>query len=152
VKLAKSLVEETLHRYMQERQPGVLLGAGGKFSRVTHGRYTNVMQDGDGESFVVLDAAGRSKSPEQLSRGTAEQLYLSLRFALAEEFARHGAALPLVMDDILVNFDPRRAQATAEILSEMSRQHQVLVFTCHRATTRLLRRHGAEVLPITGVS
>jgi uncharacterized protein YhaN len=150
ITLAKSLVEDTLGRYMKERQPGVLRIAGRNFSNLTEGRYTEVMQE-HGESFVVLDDSGRIKRPEQLSRGTAEQLYLSLRLALAEEFAQHGAALPLVMDDVLVNFDTRRAHATAAALSEIGAQRQVLVFTCHRSTARLLRRHGAEVLPV-GVS
>lgn len=146
--LARSLVAETLARYTRERQPGVLRQAEATFSQVTGGRYTGVMQDGEGESFVVLDADGRTRTPDQLSRGTAEQLYLSLRLALAEEFSRSAAPLPLVMDDVLVNFDPPRAHATAEALAEAARRRQVLVFTCHRSTARLLRRQGATILPV----
>lgn len=146
--LARSLVAETLDRYTRERQPGVLREAQATFASVTRGRYTGVMQDGEGEGFVVHDREGRTSTPDQLSRGTAEQLYLSLRLALAEEFSRSAAPLPLVMDDVLVNFDPRRAHATAEALAEAAKRRQVLVFTCHRSTVRLLRRQGATVLPV----
>ena len=53
---------------------------------------------------------GEVRRPEELSRGTAEQLYLALRFGLIEEFARHAEPLPVVMDDILVNFDEARTE------------------------------------------
>ena len=41
---------------------------------------------------------------EVLSRGTREQLFLSLRMALASAFTRRGAAMPLVLDDVAMNF------------------------------------------------
>ena len=47
---------------------------------------------------------------DELSRGTGEQLYLALRFGLIEEFAGQAEPLPVVMDDILVNFDVERAR------------------------------------------
>ena len=82
----------------------------------------------------------------QLSRGTTEQLYLSIRLGLAQELARRGVALPLVMDDVLVHFDPERARGMAEVLGVFAREHQVLFFTCHPATRDLLMQHGAARL------
>jgi uncharacterized protein YhaN len=69
-----------------------------------------------------------------LSRGSAEQLYLCLRLALASEFARRAESLPLIMDDVLVNFDPERARAVALELAKFSERRQILIFTCHPAT------------------
>jgi uncharacterized protein YhaN len=42
--------------------------------------------------------------------------------------------LPLVMDDVLVNFDPRRARLAAQTLAEFAAESQVLLFTCHPET------------------
>ena len=77
---------------------------------------------------------------DKLSRGTAEQLYLAVRLGLVREFAQRTAALPIVMDDVLVNFDPTRAERTAVALAEMSEHHQILLFTCHPETAELVRK------------
>ena len=69
--------------------------------------------------------------PPSFSRGTAEQLYLCLRLGFAESFAEQSVSLPLVVDDILVNFDPRRASTVARILARVAETHQVIAFTCH---------------------
>lgn len=137
--LARALVDRTLREFMRTRQPKVLATAGEAFGRVTGGRYTAVVQPEDLEDDLrVLDADGRAKSLDALSRGTAEQLYLCLRLGLAHEFAARSVALPFVMDDCLVDFDPARAAATADLLVEFAIANQVLVFTCHPATAALL--------------
>jgi uncharacterized protein YhaN len=115
----------------------VLEEASAAFERITDGAYTRVLQDEDGESLVVVGRDAQRKQPEELSRGTAEQLYLCLRLGLAAEFARRTASLPLIMDDVLVNFDPQRARAVAGELTRFSQEHQVLLFTCHPQTASL---------------
>jgi uncharacterized protein YhaN len=141
--LAKELVARTLQEFTRTRQPAVLEEASGAFSRVTAGAYQRILQEQDRESLIVLDRSAQHKRPEELSRGTAEQLYLCLRLGLALEFARRSVSLPLIMDDVLVNFDPERARAVAQELARFSTRHQVLVFTCHPETAQLF----AEVAP-----
>ncbi len=140
VRLAKALIDRTLREFMRTRQPAVLAAAGAAFARVTAGRYTAVLQPEDSDDDLrVLGADGVAKSLATLSRGTAEQLYLCLRLGLAREFAARSVALPFVMDDCLVDFDPERAAATAEVLVEFAGANQVMVFTCHPETAALLR-------------
>jgi hypothetical protein len=94
-----------------------------------------------GENVLrVDDADGHALPVEVLSRGTREQLFLSLRLALAACYARRGAPLPLVLDDVLVNFDSERAKAAAIVLRDFAAAgHQVLVFTCHEHMLRLFK-------------
>ena len=66
-----------------------------------------------------------------LSRGTAEQLYLSMRLALVREYANHVDPLPVVFDDIFVNFDPERSRTSFKAIRDLCSTHQVLLFTCH---------------------
>jgi uncharacterized protein YhaN len=143
--LARALVAETLRRYERERQPAVLARASTLFSQVTQGRYEQVVVADAG--LEVLDRAGARFDAAALSRGTAEQLYLCLRFGLAADPAI-PAALPLVMDDVLVNFDPERASGMATAIASIADDHQVLLFTSHptvvdqltelRPTTRII--------------
>ena len=145
--LAEELVARTLREFTRLRQPAVLEEASEAFARVTGGAYERILQDEDRENLIVLDRYAQYKRPEELSRGTAEQLYLCLRLGLASEFARRSVALPLIMDDVLVNFDPQRARGVAQELARFSRRHQVLIFTCHPETAQLF----AEVAPETRV-
>ncbi len=97
----------------------------------TDGRYVRILaplgkqvQELERNDGVIVPLAG-------LSTGTAEQLYLALRFGLVEHFARQAESLPVVMDDILVNFDPVRAERAARSIEDLATRHQVLYFTCH---------------------
>ena len=141
--MARGLVERTLGEFSRTRQPAVLEHASGAFARVTDGAYQKIVQDDGGWNLTVLDGNQQRKRPEELSRGTAEQLYLCLRMALAAEFERRSTPLPLVMDDVLVNFDPQRAAAVAGEIAAFARGRQVLLFTCHPQTADLLRQSAS---------
>lgn len=142
LQVARCLIERTLERFEQERQPAVLQEASHYFSTVTGGRYPRIVQTAESGGFSVVDAAGGRKSPAQLSRGTAEQLYVCIRLGLIAEFSRRVGPLPVAMDDVLVNFDDDRALAMAGVLNEFSQRNacQVLVFTCSSRTKELFAK------------
>ena len=126
--------------YEHERQPEALREASGYLDRLTGGRYRRVWTPLGERSLRVEDAEGRPLAVEQLSRGTREQLFLSLRLALAGSYARRGAPLPLVLDDVLVNFDADRAAAAAAVLRDFAQAgQQLLVFTCHEHIAGLFK-------------
>jgi uncharacterized protein YhaN len=145
--LAAELVGRALQVFTDTRQPAVLEEASSAFHRVTAGAYQRIVQDESGEGLLVIDRDSQRKQPEELSRGSAEQLYLCLRLALASEFARRAESLPLIMDDVLVNFDPQRARAVAQELVRIAEHRQILVFTCHPETARLF----SEAAPTTAI-
>ncbi|MGY6501715.1 MAG: AAA family ATPase [Acidimicrobiales bacterium] len=133
---SRALIADTLARYERERQPAVIARAEQMFARVTAGHYPHLLI-ADGEVRVV-DRRGRHLSTVDLSRGTAEQLYLCVRFGLAAEFASH-TPLPFVMDDVLVNFDPERTDAMATVIAELAASHQVLLFSCQPTSVERMR-------------
>jgi hypothetical protein len=54
--------------------------------------------------------------------------------------------LPLVLDDVLVNFDHRRAMHAAKTLQTFAELgHQVMMFTCHEHITRIFQAIGVQV-------
>ena len=126
--------------YEKQRQPETLQEASVYLSRLTQGRYRRVWTPLGEDVLRVDDAEGNALPVEVLSRGAREQLFLSLRLALAACYARRGAPLPLVLDDVLVNFDAARAKAAAAVLRDFAAAgHQVLVFTCHEHIFKLFR-------------
>ncbi len=145
---ALDLIRDT---YQKHRQPETLQEASGYLDRLTQGRYRRVWTPLGEHALRVDDAAGESLPVEVLSRGTREQLFLSLRLALASSYARRGAPLPLVLDDVLVNFDADRAKAAAAVLRDFAAEgHQLLVFTCHEHIMRLFKSLKAPVSQLPG--
>jgi uncharacterized protein YhaN len=55
--------------------------------------------------------------------------------------------VPIIMDDVLVDFDPVRARATARVLLDFAVEHQVLFFTCHPHTVEFFRE-VARTIPV----
>jgi len=50
-----------------------------------------------------------------------------------------------MMDDILVNFDPARAEAACEAIVEMAQTHQVIYFTCHPHIQELFVNNNPDI-------
>ena len=138
--VTECLLDAVRRTYETERQPEALKEASQYLQRLTAGRYTRIWTPLGERVLRVDDGEGNSLSVELLSRGTREQLFLSLRLALVSVYARRGIDLPLVLDDVLVNFDARRAKAAAAVLRDFAQAgHQVLVFTCHEHLWKLFR-------------
>ena len=54
--------------------------------------------------------------------------------------------MPLVLDDVLVNFDAERSARAAGVLREFAAAgHQLLVLTCHDHIARLFKQLGVRV-------
>ena len=129
--IAIMLFKRTREVYEREHQPRVLQEASRFFSTMTGGRYCRVYLPIGEQALWVERSDGMPLPSSLLSRGTGEQLYLSLSMAIMIEVAQRGIAFPVVLDDILVNFDPTRAARAAEAILSLSNRLQALFFTCH---------------------
>jgi len=146
-----AVLESVRHIYETERQPATLSDASKYLQRMTEGRYVRVWTPLDEDTLLVDDAHGNSLGIEVLSAGTREQVFLALRLALVAMYARRGAKLPLVLDDVLVNCDAVRAKLAAKVLCEFAADgHQLLIFTCHEHIMRIFQVLHADVrkLPV----
>ena len=147
--IGRALLAETRLKYERERQPAVIQEAQRFFSTITSGRYERILSLPGENRIAVEDQIGTRKDSSELSRGTVEQLYLALRFGLVREFGRRSEPMPVIMDDILVNFDPDRARETCKALGELSRDQQVILFTCHPETVDLITAQTKDCKLIT---
>ena len=143
--VANYLLETAKERHAEANQPRVIQEASKYFSTITDGRYTKVFAPPGENSMQVIDKEGRSKESDNLSRGSMEQLYLAIRFGYISAQPTGAEALPILMDDVLVNFDPTRSAAAAATILQMAKQRQVLFFTCHPWQVEIFRRCSPEV-------
>ncbi|MFA5646570.1 MAG: AAA family ATPase [Candidatus Ratteibacteria bacterium] len=152
--LSQLVIEKTIEKYERQRQPDIIKKAQSLFASITAGRYPSLYIAADTKKEICVEETNRSrKSISQLSRGTAEQLYLSLRLGFIQDFSSYSEPLPLIFDDILVNFDHERVQNVCSLLRDFAQEHQILYFTCHKSTKELMEGVGAHIISIgEGVS
>ncbi|MEA5075875.1 MAG: AAA family ATPase [Coriobacteriia bacterium] len=134
---AARLLADAQQRYERERQPEVVREAGRLFSTMTQGRYQSLTVPLDSGRIEAFDCQAAARTSDLLSRGTAEQLYLAIRLGLIARSGAVGSSLPVLMDDVLVNFDPERRQGAAEAIAQLADERQVVFFTCHPETARV---------------
>lgn len=134
--VARNLIKQAIMKWEEEKQPEVYRLASELFSDMTQGSWRKV--DFDGKTIFVVSATSEKQLPEKLSCGTRQQLYLSLRIALLLMAKEIGSDLPVLADDILVNFDEYRRVGAARALVRLAQERQVILFTCHRSIKDLL--------------
>lgn len=136
--IAGRAMEDVRRAYERERQPETLREASRYLRRLTESRYVNIWTP-LGEDALYVDAAdGETLEVASLSRGTREQLFIAIRLALVVSFEKHGIQMPLILDDVLVNFDNKRAGIAAKVLCDFAKSgRQIFLFTCHEHICRL---------------
>ena len=128
---ALTIAQEALSQARAELQrrfaPRIAGRAQELLAQMTGGRYRKLTLDED----LALQTGAESEDTLRpllwRSDGTMDQLYLSLRLAAAEALM---PAAPLILDDALVRFDDDRLKAAMAILTDISQEKQVILFTC----------------------
>jgi len=147
---ARHLLAEAVKRHDRANRPEMMAAVSRLISRMTGGRYVGFDRTGeDRKQILLVNDKGSELMSTQLSTGTREQLYLAIRLAYVEQYCRQNEPLPIVMDDVLVNFDAGRARNTLAALAEMAQRQQVLYFTCHRHMVEMAREICPGLEPVT---
>ena len=127
LELALQSLEKASAELQRRFAPRIAKQAQELFGKLTGGRYDRLtlshdlsVNAGTAEETVLRTAQWRSE-------GTADQLYLALRLAVARELTPEA---PLILDDALVRFDDVRHAAAMGILKEEAEQKQIILFTC----------------------
>ena len=125
--LAQSTLAEANAQLQRRFAPRITQRARDLFRRMTGERYDRILLDEDLSLSAGAKGENQLRSVLWRSDGTADQLYLALRLAVATELTPHA---PVVLDDALVRFDDSRLQNILNILQEEGQQKQILLFSC----------------------
>lgn len=90
--------------------------------------------EGMSGAVAVLNWKGLSRK--------ADQLFLALRLAAAEQSIAVGTRFQFLADDLFINFDDARARVGFEVLAELAGSTQTLFFKHHAHLAEL----AAEVV------
>lgn len=137
LELSLTTLEAAKNELQRRFAPQISRRAQELFSRLTGGRYNRLTLGTDFGLQVAAQEDVTLHSAQYPSDGTVDQLYLSLRLAVAEALTPEA---PLILDDALVRFDDDRLKIALEVLGQEAKEKQVLLFTCQS-------REGSYVKP-----
>jgi uncharacterized protein YhaN len=148
-RIALFALEKAISRYENTRQPEVIKAAAEIFARITNHAYSMVIKPaeinpGKAAELSIQDSSAKRKTIGEMSRGTKEQLYLAMRLGLIRVYETKLEPMPIIMDDILANFDDNRGPEAIKALIEFSNGRQVIVLTCHNGNLDLFKSSGAK--------
>lgn len=97
--------------------------------KVTANHYGKCWIDPASLEVEVAGTQGERRRAALLSRGTAEQVFLLVRLAMARHLTKSDESCPLLLDDALAGSDSERKRAILQTLLEVSASTQVILFT-----------------------
>lgn len=92
-------------------------------------RFSTVDMDSDMPlAFKTNEATSLSYS--LLSHGTKDTVALAWRFALCQKFLDKEPGF-IILDDPMVDIDPERRKGVVKAIREFSKNHQIIIMSCH---------------------
>lgn len=159
LKLAATLVSKATARHRAGHHVPLIERAGHLFERITGGSFNGLVTEDDDKgrerlvgrrsdgSTVEIGRSGEDGTGG-MSEGALDQLYLAMRLAHLEDFARTSEAAPFIGDDIFMTFDDERTALGLEALAEISPLIQPIVFTHHARVAEIARDRMGEAADI----
>lgn len=142
---AEYVLEKVQKNFIEKAKDSLLTGASSILDRMTEGEIKSILpSDNLLQSDFKIENKDKEmyKSVDILSRGTVEQLFLSVRINRIKEME---PKLPIILDDAFVNFDSIHTKNTLRIVNELVKDHQIFILTCHRELLEIINNVNNEV-------
>ncbi|MCY4216745.1 MAG: AAA family ATPase [Flavobacteriaceae bacterium] len=133
-KWALKVLRDQIEKYRMENQSPLINRASDYFDSLTLNSFERLRTDFNEKDESILTGIRANDDVvrvEGMSSGTRDQLYLALRLASFEKHIQNGSLMPLILDDVLVDFDDQRSQCALNVFAEIAEQTQVILFTHH---------------------
>lgn len=146
LQIATSAVEEAADEVRKNFNPQLDVKASDIFRKLTGGKYGKVHVQKDYE--MIAESNSIDHMVKNLSSGTIDQAYLSLRLAISELIS-NGRNVPIILDDALMQYDDNRANLALAFLKDYAKNDkQVILFTCHKNVVEMANKNNIKTLAI----
>jgi uncharacterized protein YhaN len=151
LRLASSVLGAAMEHHRTAHGDPMILRAGALLSTLSHGSLQRLVEDFDEEGRGHLRGVRRTGERigvEAMSEGTRDQLFLALRLAFLEDYARNNEPAPFIGDDIFHTFDDARTASGLRTLAEASTSFQPILFTHHLSVVEAGRSALGDALDV----
>ncbi len=129
--MSSYLLERYWQKFLKEKKDKLLNKASELMKKITSGEYKKIepLESLTDPNFKVQGNKGKVfENVDYLSRGTREQLFMAIRINRIMEIE---PTLPVIIDDSLVNFDPKHLRNIFDIINNLKNSNQIFFLTCH---------------------
>lgn len=131
-KISQGLLQKVLGKIVDETKNNVVGSWSDMINNITNGAINKIDLDIREDKLIYNLYSKENNMPmdvELLSRGTAEQIFLSVRLNRLKNIEEN---LPIVFDDAFVNFDNGHMRNVLKELEIISEKKQIFILTCHK--------------------
>ena len=137
IMLAKEILDDSYQEMKNTVTPKFTQNLSKNISTITDGKYNNIQFD-DQKGLIVELENGNYISASQLSIGTIEQLYLSLRLSMVEELSEEK--MPIILDESFAYYDTERLENILKYINNKYIDHQIIILTCTNREKEILEK------------
>ncbi len=138
MELASELISQAAEKMQEEIIPKLNEKTGKLLSHITDGSHSTLATGIDNE--INTEFRNAVHSLWEFSDGTIDQMYFALRIAAAEVFSEKES-VPIIIDEAFAYYDEDRIKSTFDLLSEIAKEKQVIVFTCKEKEIELISEY-----------
>ncbi|MFA7411922.1 MAG: AAA family ATPase [Tissierellaceae bacterium] len=142
LELAAKIIGDLSKEIHSEFAPKINRRMGDLIQKITRGKYSKIRADEALNIRVENPETGELVKLEDLSGGTIDQLYFSLRYSIIDSMYGHN--LPLILDDSFLQYDDTRLGNIMDFLIEEGKKRQIILFTCHKREEEIMKKKKAE--------
>ena len=137
IMLAKEILDDSYQEMKNTVTPKFTQNLSKNISTITDGKYNNIQFD-DQKGLIVELENGNYISASQLSIGTIDQLYLSLRLSMVEELSEEK--MPIILDESFAYYDTERLENILKYINNKYIDHQIIILTCTNREKEILEK------------
>ena len=135
IELVKELLEISYNKMKNKVTPKFTNNLSKIMEKISNEKYKNVVVN-DEEGILVEKENGEYVQIDKLSVGTIEQIYLSLRFSMANEISVES--MPIILDEVFAYYDEDRLRSILNFLNKEYNNKQIIIFTCTNREIKIL--------------
>lgn len=105
------------------------------------GKYKKANFDAD-NGLIIEREDGEYINCNNLSIGTIDQLYLSLRLSVMNEISKEK--MPIILDEAFAFYDNERLENILKFINDNYKENQIIIFTCSNREKEILNKLNIE--------
>ena len=138
IELAKEILEISYQKMKQNVTPKLTEKLSQNIQKISNSEYIKVNLHEE-KGIIIEKDNGEYIEVEKLSIGTIDQLYLSLRLAMANELCKE--TMPIILDESFAYYDEKRLENILTYLNDEFKNNQIIIFTCTNREKALLEKN-----------
>lgn len=141
INLVKETLEEAYNEMKNEVTPKFTKDLSLLIEKISSSKYKKASFDAD-SGLIVEKEDGEYVSCNNLSLGTIDQLYLSLRLSAMNEISEEK--MPIILDETFAYYDNERLKNILKFMLENYMDNQIIIFTCSNREKEILDELNIE--------